>query len=161
MSAPPQRSTELPTRSRGVIALVPELCTSCMICARECPDWCIHIEAHTEAVPPAVPETPAPAQPATAPMARRPARERTRTVLDRFAMDFGLCMYCGICIEVCPFDALHWSAEHTYAGADPRDLLHEQDRLASWLSSVPPPPPLDVAGAPPIASGGSWLPKRP
>ena len=77
------------------------------------------------------------------PTERPGGRERTVNVLDRFAIDFGLCMYCGICVEVCPFDALHWSAEHTYPGSELRDLLHEQDRLASWLSSVPPPPPLD------------------
>ena len=141
--------TELPARSRGVIALVPELCTSCMICARECPDWCIYIDSHTETLPPAHPETLPPAHPETlrpAPTSR--GRERTRAVLDRFAIDFGLCMYCGICVEVCPFDALHWSAEHTYPGSDLRDLLHEQDRLASWLASVPPPPPLDPASEP-------------
>ncbi|MGW1624535.1 NADH-quinone oxidoreductase subunit I, partial [Streptomyces sp. NPDC002172] len=38
----------------------------------------------------------------------RPAL-RGAGVLDRFAIDFSLCMYCGICIEVCPFDALFWS----------------------------------------------------
>ncbi len=129
---PAGTGTELPARSRGVIALVPELCTSCMICARECPDWCIYIDAHVETLPPTAPR----------------GRERTVNVLDRFAIDFGLCMYCGICVEVCPFDALHWSAEHTYSGSQLRDLLHEQDRLASWRSSVPPPPPLDPASQP-------------
>jgi NADH-quinone oxidoreductase subunit I len=32
-------------------------------------------------------------------------------VLDRFAIDWSLCMYCGICVEECPFDALAWSAD--------------------------------------------------
>ena len=58
---------------------------------------------------------------------RGPARQRN--VLDRFAIDFSLCMYCGICIEVCPFDALFWSPEFEYAEYDIRDLLHEKDRL--------------------------------
>ena len=35
---------ELPPRSRGVIGLLEENCTVCMLCARECPDWCIYIE---------------------------------------------------------------------------------------------------------------------
>ena len=51
-------------------------------------------------------------------------------MLDRFAIDFSLCMYCGICIEVCPFDALFWSPEFEYAEYDIRDLTHEKDRLA-------------------------------
>jgi NADH-quinone oxidoreductase subunit I len=42
-------------------------------------------------------------------------------MLDRFAIDYSLCMYCGICIEVCPFDALHWSPEFEYAELDIRE----------------------------------------
>jgi NADH-quinone oxidoreductase subunit I len=107
-----------PARSRGVIALVPENCTSCMLCARECPDWCIHIEAHQETLPPD--ET-----------HRRP---RTENVLDRFAIDFSLCLYCGICIEVCPFDALAWAPAYDYPAATLTDLTHPTDRLASWAA---------------------------
>jgi NADH-quinone oxidoreductase subunit I len=126
-----------PPRSRGVIALLEENCTSCMLCARECPDWCIFIESHTEPVAPA-----SPASPATT----GGGRERTRNQLDRFAIDFSLCMYCGICIEVCPFDALFWAPDTDYAEFDLRDLTHERDRLAGWLATVPPPPAPD-AGA--------------
>ena len=32
------------------IRLIEPACTSCMICARECPTWCISIDSHTEAV---------------------------------------------------------------------------------------------------------------
>ena len=38
----------LAPRTRGVIALDSEACTSCMLCARSCPDWCIYIEGHKE-----------------------------------------------------------------------------------------------------------------
>ena len=87
-AAPDARLAGLPARSRGVIALLEENCTVCMLCARECPDWCIYIESHKETVP--------------APDGGRP---RVRNVLDRFAIDFSLCMYCGICVEACPYDA--------------------------------------------------------
>ena len=126
-----------PPRSRGVIALLEENCTSCMLCARECPDWCIFIESHTEPVAPAAPAAPA----ARAARAASGPRERTRNQLDRFAIDFSLCMYCGICIEVCPFDALFWSPEFGYSELDIRDLTHERDRLGLWMATVPPPPP--------------------
>ncbi|MCX9190596.1 NADH-quinone oxidoreductase subunit I [Carbonactinospora thermoautotrophica] len=123
----PEALPELPPRSRGVIALFEENCTVCMLCARECPDWCIYIDSHKEVVP-----------------AKEPgARDRTRNVLDRFAIDFSLCMYCGICVEVCPFDALFWSPEFEYAEFDIRDLTHEKERLREWMWTVPPPPPLD------------------
>ena len=113
----------VPARSRGVISLVEENCTVCMLCARECPDWCIHIEGHTE----------------TLPADEDHRRPRTENVLDRFAIDFSLCLYCSICIEVCPFDALHWSPEHEYAGATLVELTHERDRLAGWEATAPTP----------------------
>ncbi len=125
-------------RSRGVIALLEQNCTSCMICAQECPDWCIVIDSHTEVVPAVAPADPTGA---------RAARERTRNVLDRFAIDFSLCMYCGICIDVCPFDALFWAPDPGYAEFDIRQLTHERDRLGGWLALVPPPPAADAGAA--------------
>jgi len=145
-------SAELPPRSRGVIGLLEENCTVCMLCARECPDWCIYIDSHKEPVPSAPqPGAPEPgAAPAGGP-AGGPAgrgRQRVRNALDRFAIDFSLCMYCGICIEVCPYDALFWAPEFSYAEPDLRDLTHERGRLRSWMDAVPPPPAHDP-GAPP------------
>jgi NADH-quinone oxidoreductase subunit I len=134
----PDQQPELAPRTRGVIALIEENCTSCMLCARECPDWCIYIDSHKETVP-----APEPAEGAPR------GRERTHNVLDRFAIDFSLCMYCGICIEVCPFDALEWSPEFEYAEYDIRDLLHEKDRLREWSWTVPAPVALDPAAEEP------------
>ena len=132
-SAPDAGATaaDLAPRTRGVIALLEENCTVCMLCARECPDWCIYIDSHKETVLPA-----------------NGGRERAVNVLDRFAIDFGLCMYCGICIEVCPFDALFWSPEFAYAQTDLADLTHERARLREWLRSVPPPPAVDEGAEP-------------
>jgi NADH-quinone oxidoreductase subunit I len=120
---------QLPPRSRGVIALQEENCTVCMLCARECPAWCIYIDSHKETEAPTT----------------EGGKERSHNMLDRFAIDFSLCMYCGICIEVCPFDALHWSPEFEYAELDIRELIHEKDRLRDWLWTVPPPPAVDPA----------------
>jgi NADH-quinone oxidoreductase subunit I len=52
-------------------------------------------------------------------------------------------MYCGICIEACPFDALFWSPEFEYAETDLRNLTHEKDRLRDWMWTVPAPQPID------------------
>ncbi len=123
----PHVKPDLPPRTRGVIALMEENCTVCMLCSRECPDWCIYIESHKE----------------TTPAAKEGGRARTRNVLDRFAIDFALCMYCGICIEVCPFDALFWSPEFEYSTYRIAELTHEQDRLRAWMDTVPAPPPLE------------------
>jgi len=142
----PHVRPELPPRSRGVIALLEENCTSCMLCARECPDWCIYIDSHKETIP----------------ARTEGGRERTRNVLDRFAIDYALCMYCGICIEVCPFDALFWSPEFEYAEGNLLDMTHERERLREWMPSVPAPPAevpnaepaKEVSGAGPTRAGG-------
>ena len=64
-------------------------------------------------------------------------------MLDRFDIDFALCMYCGICVEVCPFDALFWSPEYEYSATRLADLLHDKGRLSQWLGTVPEPPALE------------------
>ena len=84
----------------GSIRLVEPACTSCMVCARECPTWCISIDSHSEVA-----------------AAEQPGeRPRTTHVLDRFAIDWSLCMYCGICVDECPFDALEWVEGSVPAG---------------------------------------------
>ena len=115
----PDVEPDLPPRSRGVIALLEENCTVCMLCARECPDWCIYIDSHKEEV--------------VVPGAARP---RQRNVLDRFDIDYALCMYCGICVEVCPFEALFWTPEYEYSEPRIADLLHDKERLGQWFDTV-------------------------
>ena len=117
-----------PIRARGVIALREENCTVCMLCARSCPDWCIYIEGHKEKAPPR----------------RAGGKPRTVSALDRFDIDYALCMYCGICVEVCPFDALFWSPEFEYSEPRIADLLHDKTKLGEWMETVPEAPALEV-----------------
>ncbi len=117
----PEERIELPERTRGVIALLEENCTVCMLCSKDCPCWCIYIEGHK----------------VTTPGKRKPVN-----ALDRFAIDYGLCMYCGICVEVCPFDALHWSPYFEYNSYTYQGMIHESDVLQRWQEHVLPPPAL-------------------
>ena len=57
-------------------------------------------------------------------------------MLDRFDIDYALCMYCGICVEVCPFDALFWTPEYEYSEPRVADLLHDKDRLGERMDTV-------------------------
>jgi len=93
---------------RGILALDATACTSCMLCVRECPTWCISLDSHQEI------------DPATASL----PRPRTINVLDDFRIDFARCMNCSICVEVCPFDALSWSPECDYAESQRGNLTH-------------------------------------
>ncbi|WP_353081358.1 4Fe-4S binding protein [Tessaracoccus lapidicaptus] len=101
------------TAPHGSIALIEERCTSCMICARECPTWCITLTSHMEQT------VPAPG-----------ARPRTHNVLDTFEIDWALCMYCGVCIEQCPTAALEWGGAHVPSADRLQDLLHGREQLA-------------------------------
>jgi len=127
----PHEKEDLAPRTRGVIALKEENCTVCMLCARECPDWCIYIEGHKEKRPPR----------------REGGKPRTVNALDRFDIDYALCMYCGICVEVCPFDALFWTPEYEYSESSIADLLHDKERLGEWMVTVPDPPALEAGAA--------------
>ena len=77
-----------------------------MLCVRECPAWCIHLDSHTVDV--------------TEEGARRP---RKVNVLDSFEIDYSLCMYCGVCIDVCPFDALAWDEHRALVTNNREDML--------------------------------------
>ena len=98
----------------AVIGLDPAACTSCLICVRECPVWCISLAWHD------VPEPDS-----------DPRRPRTKAVLDEFTIDFGVCMFCGICVEACPFDALAWNQE-LVTGVERGELRAGIDELAAW-----------------------------
>lgn len=132
----------VPDRARGGIALLEAHCTACMICARECPDWCIHVESTVE-------------QPPRDAAGR--GRVRARPQLTRFAIDFGSCLFCGICIEVCPFDALHWTPTLDHPGVAASgegavaELVAERDVLGELVAQVPPPVAPDQPQAQPRA----------
>lgn len=91
------------------IKLIYDKCTSCMICVRECPTWCIALSSHAEPIPGSPPGP----------------RQRTHNILDAFSIDWSLCLYCGICIEECPFDALEWSDDLPKPAASAGDLVEE------------------------------------
>ncbi len=152
----PKETVDHAPRSRGVIALKEENCTVCMLCARECPVWCIFIEGYKDQGPPR----------------REGGKPRLAQKLDRFDIDYSLCMYCGICVEVCPFDALFWSPEFEYSEGRISDLLHDKTKLGEWMVTVPVKPALEqgaevkaprgerVAGkAPKTAAATSSLPE--
>ncbi len=104
----------------ATIALHPASCTSCMLCVRECPDWCITVDAHSE------PDE-------DAPQYSNARRQSMKNVLDEFTIDFGKCMWCGICIDVCPFDALFWSSTQMPAATSREELIFDVNQLAASL----------------------------
>ena len=106
---------------RGTLALDPVACTSCLVCIRECPTKCMALTSHIEEREEG---------------GRRPMKVN---ILDTFEIDFGLCMYCGICVDTCPHDALFWSpiptASESGNGARKR-LVYDIEDLAESLIGV-------------------------
>lgn len=92
------------TQKHRAIALDAQKCTSCMICVRECPVWCIELTADKVHDPDAGP------------------RGRSSLVLQTFTIDYALCMDCGICVDACPTDALTWSSESVAPKPEPAEL---------------------------------------
>ena len=82
-------------------------CTGCMVCVRYCPTQCM-----------------------TAVMKDNPlhadGKSSRRKIVDTFEINLGRCIVCGICVDVCNFDAIEMSHEHElskYARNDNRSDL--------------------------------------
>ena len=76
----PEETRHIPPRARTNLLWFEERCTGCSTCAQACPDGCILV--------------------ATTP------REDGSLNIDRYEIDFRLCMYCGLCVEACPYEAI-------------------------------------------------------
>ena len=72
-------------------------CTACMVCIRYCPTLCM-----------------------TATMKDNPlhdeGRSHRRKIVDSFEINLNRCILCGICVDVCNFDAIVMSHEHEMSG---------------------------------------------
>ena len=76
----PEEVRDFPARSRTSLLWFDERCTGCSTCAQACPDGCILV--------------------ATEP------REDGSLNKVRYEIDFRICMYCGLCTEACPYEAI-------------------------------------------------------
>ncbi len=95
----PDKRRQVAPRYMGFPALlwdsdVPEpYCTGCMVCVRACPTQCM-----------------------SAQMTDNPKfatdESRRRKIIEEFEINLGRCILCGICVDVCNFDAIEMSHEH-------------------------------------------------
>jgi len=46
-----------------------------------------------------------------------------------FEIDMTRCIYCGMCEEVCPEQAIYLRQDYAVTGTDRKDLLHDKKRL--------------------------------
>lgn len=86
---------------RGNLQLKREKCTACMICSNFCPNYCIEVKYELG--------------------------EDKKRKLQSYTVDMGRCMYCGLCIEVCPFGANYWDQDYERAVYDRSQLIERKD----------------------------------
>lgn len=77
-------------------------CTGCMVCVRYCPTQCMKAEMH---------DNPKFAS----------GDSHRRKIIEKFEINLNRCILCGICVDVCNFDAIEMSHEHELAGRGRND----------------------------------------
>ncbi|MDR2845009.1 MAG: 4Fe-4S dicluster domain-containing protein [Puniceicoccales bacterium] len=90
----------------GTDALAGLRCTACKMCEKECPPQCIYIVSERDL-----------------------ATKKTRPKV--FDLDISVCMGCGICVEVCPFESIKMDQHFEVATAGRfEELLLHREQLA-------------------------------
>jgi NADH-quinone oxidoreductase subunit I len=74
-------------------AVAEPFCTSCMVCIRQCPTQCMSS---------VMKDNPLHAE----------GKSSRRKIVDSFEINLNRCILCGICVEVCNFDAIVMTHEH-------------------------------------------------
>ena len=83
-------------------------CTGCASCAKYCPLGIIRIVTHPSG---------------------EAMDEGENYAIDVFDIDIGRCMFCGLCVEACPYDALHMGSGFEEGKYHRRDLVKDVDQL--------------------------------
>ena len=82
----PEERVEQHSRFRGQeFVWYEERCTGCASCAKYCPLGIIEIVTDPS---------------------KQAMEEGDKYAIEKFDIDIGRCMYCGLCVEACPYDAL-------------------------------------------------------
>ena len=85
-------------------------CTGCASCAKYCPLGIIKIVTGTSGVN---------------------SQEGQSYDLEVFDIDIGRCMFCGLCVEACPYDALHMGSGFEEAQYQRSNLVIDINKLKS------------------------------
>ena len=56
-------------------------------------------------------------------------KSKRRKIVDEFEINYGRCIVCGICVDVCNFDAIEMSHEHELSAFARNDNRADLNRL--------------------------------
>ncbi len=102
---------------KGRHMLREDKCTGCQLCAIACDGVAVAIEMQTM-------------------VRNRPQNKKNYWP----AVDYGRCVFCGLCVDACPFDALSMSNDYELSAYDKASLKYTPDMLM-----IPPPAELGTA----------------
>jgi NADH-quinone oxidoreductase subunit I len=84
-------------------------CTACKICANICPSHCITVEMALD------------------------EEKKPRKTPARYDLDISRCIFCGFCVEACPFNAIDMaSGMYELADTDCRNYIYTKERLSAY-----------------------------
>ena len=129
---PENRSTlKIPERFRATLELIYDengyhKCIACRSCERNCPNQTIHIDTRMVDLP----------------------NGKKKMKLDKYMYDLGSCTFCGLCVQVCPTNAIAFSNDFEQAVFTREKLNKQLNYLPEKDEPAPAPAPAEKPAAP-------------
>ena len=129
---PENRATlKIPERFRATLELIYDengyhKCIACRSCERNCPNQTIHIDTRMVDLP----------------------NGKKKMKLDKYMYDLGSCTFCGLCVQVCPTNAIEFSNDFEQAVFTREKLNKQLNYLPEKDEPAPAPAPAAKPAAP-------------